>query len=165
MALFQTGNKVEAQPITYNNEIAAKIQQRRYQILVHSLIYYELDTSIVSDHKWSEWAAELVQLQKQNPEIADKVIFAEAFKDFDGSTGFDLPFRDEQIVNIAYRLLSSSSIREHTEAAMSLIRVATTKAQYAGFYDKHPDKGSKRPIQTSRKAVNKVEPTKRKKLF
>lgn len=165
MSLFQKDGKALSRPITYTNETAAKIQQRRYQILVHSLIYYELDTSIVSDHKWSEWAAELVQLQKDYPDIADKVIFSEAFKDFDGSTGFDLPFRDEQIVNIAYRLLSASPDREHKEAANSLIRVATTRAEYKGFYDKHPERGSKRPAQTPRKAVSKVEPTKRKKLF
>lgn len=161
MALFSTSAK--PQPAAPDNDIAAKIQQRRYQILVHSLIYYELDINIVSDHKWSEWALELVRLQKQYPDIADKVLFADAFKDFDGSTGFDLPYKDEQILNIAYRLLKSVKDNDYSEEAESLKYIRTTQAQYSGFYAKSAVEESKRYNQ--RKVVSKVEPSKRKKLF
>lgn len=163
MALFNTKPEPVKQSVTHGDDIASKIQQRRYQILVHSLIYYELDTNLVSDNQWAAWATELAELQRQYPDVADKVIFAEAFKEFDGSTGFDLPYRDEQIINIAHRLLLLSKSSDMRVAADGLCRVQPTPAHYKGFYDKYPQKTTK---QTSyRKAVKKVEPAKRKKLF
>lgn len=90
-------------------EIAEKIQQRRLQILVHSCIYYELDRNIVSDATWDKWAKELVKLQAQHPYIAKEVIWADAFKGFDGSTGFDLPIRDEWVMRKAKQLCGVST--------------------------------------------------------
>lgn len=103
MALFSM--KQELQPLNYTNPIASKILQRRLQILVHSYIYYELNDNIVSDSKWSEWAMELVQLQKDNPLIASKLTYAKEFMDFDGSSGFHLPYNNKEIVEKANRLL------------------------------------------------------------
>lgn len=59
-------------------------------MLIHSYIYYELDSNIVSDAKWMQWAKELVELQKKYPHESEKVKWYELFKDFDGSTGFHL---------------------------------------------------------------------------
>lgn len=84
--------------------IAEKIQQRRLQILVHSYLYYELDTNLVDDNTWANWAKELVALQNANPDLAKRVIYHEAFVNFDPSTGQGLPYNDEQIVKIATRL-------------------------------------------------------------
>lgn len=50
--------------------IAELITRLRRQILVHSVIYYRLNTNVISDAQWSEWAVELENLQKQYPEIA-----------------------------------------------------------------------------------------------
>jgi len=86
-------------------EIADKIQRRRLQLLVHSCIYYEMDQNIISDKKWDEWARELVQLQKDYPDISEKVIWYEAFKDWDASTGAFLPLKDEWVINKAKYLL------------------------------------------------------------
>lgn len=158
MALFQPKQKPVA---TYSSDVASKIQQRRYQILVHSLIYYELDINLVSDSQWSRWAVELAELQRAHPEVANTVIFADAFKNFDGSTGFDLPYKDEQILNIAYKLLKSCGDAEAKNAVRRLLSVNTTPAEYSGF----ASKPSKQPIQTHRKVVKKDEPVKRKKLF
>lgn len=144
-----------------SSDIAAKIQRRRYQILVHSLIYYELDMNLIPDSTWSEWALELVALQNAHPDVAAEVIFADAFKDFDGSTGFNLPFKDEQIVNIAYRLLKASDIGNTAEALIQLQRLAYTTSEYSGFSKATP----KQPIYNQRKAGKKVETAKRKKLF
>lgn len=85
--------------------IAELIQRRRLQLLVHSCIYYILDESIISDSTWSRWAAELVELQQKYPEIAETVCWHEAFKGFDGSTGFDLPLEDEWVLNKAKYLV------------------------------------------------------------
>lgn len=85
-------------------EIAEKIQQRRLQILVHSCIYYEFNENNVSDKTWDTWAKELVQLQTDYPNIASYGMYAEAFYGFDGSTGFDLPIKDEWVMSKARQL-------------------------------------------------------------
>lgn len=126
MSLVKAKTRDEDKPINYQNPVASKIQQRRYQILIHSLLYYELDTTLVEDSKWNEWAQELSILQDRNPRIADSVIFAKAFKDFKGDTGMDLPYRDLQIVNIASRLL----VGRDEEAYSRLRQVITTPAEY-----------------------------------
>lgn len=87
--------------------IREKINQRRRQMLVHSCIYYVFDENIVSDATWSRWAMELVDLQKAYPEIANDCVYSDAFKDFDGSTGFHLPVRDPWVIGTAERLLDN----------------------------------------------------------
>lgn len=75
-------------------EIAELIQQRRLQLFVHSYIYYNLDSNVITDKKWDEWARELVKLQSDYPEISEGVRYYDAFKDWDASTGAFLPFDD-----------------------------------------------------------------------
>lgn len=82
-------------------------------MLIHSYIYYELDTNIVSDMKWMQWARELVELQKKHPDESKKVKWYELFKDFDGSTGFHLAKAiDEAGVGKANFLLSMCKKRK-----------------------------------------------------
>lgn len=87
------------------DQIKALINQRRRQILVHSIIYYILDDSIITDAKWSQWAMELEELQKQYPDIAEQCVYADAFRGFDHSSGFDLPLHDEWATRKAMQLL------------------------------------------------------------
>ncbi len=76
--------------------VREKILQRRRQMVVHSYIYYWLDDSIVTDHQWQAWAEELRALQElfgwEGVGYFDSV-----FKDWDGSTGCDLPKGPETI--------------------------------------------------------------------
>ena len=89
-------------------KIAEKIQRRRYQMLVHSYIYYELNENIISDSQWSQWAMELVDLQSKYPEIAEKVSYAKDFEDWDGSSGAFLTYANKpNIVITANRLLQN----------------------------------------------------------
>ena len=90
---------------TTNQQIAEKINQRQRQILVHSVIYYKLNDSLISDSTWSRWAVELYNLQKNYPKIAETVPYHNAFKDFDPSTGCNLPLDDEWAVGTAIYLL------------------------------------------------------------
>lgn len=85
--------------------IAQRIQRRRLQILVHSAIYYIFNDNIVSDITWSHWGLELVELQKKYPDIAEKVVYADAFRNWDASTGFNLPINDEWVLSKAQYLL------------------------------------------------------------
>jgi len=89
--------------------IADLIQRRRYQLLVHSCIYYNRHTSIVADQIWDSWAKELVELQRTYPDISRQVILYEYFEDFDGSTGFDLPIEEDWVNEIADRLLGKTN--------------------------------------------------------
>lgn len=93
-------------------EIASKINQRRRQILVHSIIYYRLGDSVISDFQWAEWAKELCALQERHPEIAKGCVLAEAFAGFDASTGFNLPLGDPHYHAVARWLLAYSKKRE-----------------------------------------------------
>lgn len=86
-------------------KIAETIQQRRYQLLIHSCIYYELNQNLISDKKWDEWARELRDLQNKYPDISKRVTLYEAFKDWDASTGAFLPIKEEWVVNRAKQLL------------------------------------------------------------
>lgn len=96
-------------------KIAEKIQQRRYQMLVHSYIYYELNKNVVSDSQWSKWATELAELQNQYPEIAKSVIYAKDFENWDGSSGAFLDYSNKpNIVTTANVLLSSHTTKKPT---------------------------------------------------
>lgn len=65
-----------------------------------------MDYNIISDHQWDAWAKELLKLQTDYPEISKNVIWYEAFKDWDASTGAFLPLKDQWVVNTAKRLIS-----------------------------------------------------------
>lgn len=88
------------------DEIRELITRRRRQILVHSIIYYKLNDNLVSDAQWAEWATELEELQRQYPEISESCPLAEAFQNFDHSTGMNLPLDDPWGVRTARYLLS-----------------------------------------------------------
>lgn len=163
MALVKAKVVADARPINYDEPVAAKIQQRRYQILVHSLLYYELDFTLVPDNQWAIWAKELVELQTSHPSISSQVIFAEAFKGFDGSTGFYLPYKDAQVVNIAYRLLK----RERSaESARALQKLQYEVEQTPEEYEKYKQKShSVAPVSSIKKEVKPDEQKPRKGLF
>ena len=92
--------------------IATLITRRRRQILVHSIIYYRLNDNIISDQQWSEWALELENLQTRYPDIASECPLADAFKDFDHSTGENLPLDAPWALNKAQYLLMLRDKRE-----------------------------------------------------
>lgn len=82
-------------------KIAELIQQRRLQLLVHSCIYYKFNYNVIDDRTWDKWAKELKQLQMDYPDISKQVIWYEAFKDWDASTGAFLPLDDEWVIKKA----------------------------------------------------------------
>lgn len=86
-------------------KIEELINRRRRQILVHSVIYYKMDDNLISDSQWSLWAKELDELQRLYPEIAMRCVYAKDFKDFDPSTGFNLPLDDPWAINKANQLI------------------------------------------------------------
>ena len=92
-----------------DEEIAELITRRRRQLLVHSIIYYRMNESLISDATWTKWAVELEKLQHDYPEIAKACPYTDAFEAFDHSTGYDLPLGDAWGVRKANQLLEYSS--------------------------------------------------------
>jgi hypothetical protein len=86
--------------------LSEKIRQRRIQMLVHSYLYYEMDENVVDDHKWQQWADELVVLQKQKMDIG---FYDDAFRDWTGASGAFLPF-DDWVKERAKKLLQLKQI-------------------------------------------------------
>lgn len=102
LKLFDTNKK---QLNEQESKIKELILRRRLQILVHSCIYYRLNTNIISDSTFDKWSRELVELQQKYPKISKLARYYEEFKNFDGSSGFDLPYGDPSILRKAQQLL------------------------------------------------------------
>ena len=97
------------EPYNSVQSVREKIKQFRHQMLVHSYIYYKLDDEVISDHEWQDRANQLRDIQK---EYGEKIgFYDEAFKDWTGVTGCDLP-QDDWIRGKARWLLDyENSIR------------------------------------------------------
>lgn len=103
-------------------------------MLVHSYLYYEMNVNIVSDAKWSQWAMELVQLQKEHPQEASQVEFAELFKDWDGSSGAFLTY-DDGIIAVAEVLYEHTQLhKRYIKPAVSKLTKKPVKKQYGGLF-------------------------------
>ena len=72
----------------WSNKLRISSLQR--WIIVHSILYYELDFTLVSDKIFDANAKQLVELQNTFPKDATKSKYWYVFNDFDGSTGFHL---------------------------------------------------------------------------
>ncbi|QED11640.1 hypothetical protein PP914_gp151 [Arthrobacter phage Qui] len=89
------------------------IHRRRRQVLVHSVLYYRLDTNVVEDHIFDSWARELARLQRAHPEASERVIYhRDAFVNFNGETGHYLPLLDVQATEAAFRLKAEHNRRK-----------------------------------------------------
>ena len=68
-----------------------KIEALQRQILVHSMLYYEMNESVISDKRFDKLSQLLVNKMKEvGSERVAKTQYGYVFYDFDGSTGFDL---------------------------------------------------------------------------
>jgi hypothetical protein len=94
-----------------NNEILTLINRRRRQILVHSYLYYRLNTNLIDDHTYDAWSKELAELQRKYPEESSAGIYARDFADYDGSSGFDLPLGEPWIHSVAAMLIKRKGER------------------------------------------------------
>lgn len=109
-------------------QIAEKIQQRRYQMMVHSCLYYHLNQNIISDKQWDAWARELRDLQNQFPEISKQVTLYEYFKDWDASTGAFLPITESWLIVKARQVAGINEKKEKVVVKQS-VKPTKTKAK------------------------------------
>lgn len=82
--------------------VTDKISFMQRQILIHSYLYYHLDRTVITDKQYDNISYNLVELMKQHPNETLESDYAEIFKDFDGSTGFDLidKLTEEQLYRV-----------------------------------------------------------------
>jgi NAD-dependent DNA ligase len=95
--------KIEKKKLTKRQEL---IRRRRAQMLVHSCLYYEMDSTIISDDTWQKWADELEQLQSKNPKDCNIDFFDYEFRDWTGATGSHLPHRQPWVYSMAQKILN-----------------------------------------------------------
>ncbi|MDZ4632260.1 hypothetical protein ORN01_25220 [Bacillus cereus] len=81
------------------------MNRRQRQILVHSFLYYQLNENIISDSEFDRWSKELYEAMKENPEIAKQSVYYKDFLEFDGSSGYDLPYANPEIQSTGFKLL------------------------------------------------------------
>lgn len=91
--------------------LQTKVSALQRQIIVHSIIYYHLNNSVISDREFDRLSKELVQLMESDDKALQKTDYWYCMHDFDGSTGFHLYDRltehDEQyLTKIARYVLS-----------------------------------------------------------
>lgn len=73
-----------------NEQKLELINRRRRQILVHSYLYYKMNTNIINDYTFDEWCRELMCLQAQYPNESKQGVFAKLFSKWTGFSGYDL---------------------------------------------------------------------------
>lgn len=83
-------------------------------LIVHSVVYYKLDESVVSDKAFDDNARQYVALAKEAPQTDSKWRYV--MHDFDGSTGFHLFTRltaadQHDILHIASNLVSQLKLK------------------------------------------------------
>jgi NAD-dependent DNA ligase len=67
-----------------------KIQVLQRWLIVHSIIYYNFGTSIVTDTNFDKNCRHLLKYKEHYPKSFRKSKYYKVFKDFTGETGFDL---------------------------------------------------------------------------
>ena len=81
-------NMTRLKKIYKSSETTQEVIRLRRLIILHSIIYYSLNTSIIPDSLFDDICKRLVGLQDKAGTKFD--YFDEEFKDFDGSTGMHL---------------------------------------------------------------------------
>lgn len=99
-----------------DQNVIQRIEYLRKKLLVHSIVYYRLNESIIPDTKWAAWALELENLVRKHPEEGQNSFLAEEFRDFDHSTGYNLPLEIPWAVAVAMNLvLYDQKIRQRSK--------------------------------------------------
>lgn len=93
MAGFTNGINFDRMPCIYWDNVT-KISYLQRRVIVHSILYYELNESCITDKEFDAISYQLVHLQTSVDEAEFKAsTYYYALYDFDGSTGFHIPDR------------------------------------------------------------------------
>lgn len=98
-----------------SQDILELMNRRERQILVHSCLYYRLDSSIIDDHTYDYWCKELADLIVAHPEVFKQTAHYQDYIGFDGSTGMDLPIGNPEVYSRAVQLLEYHRRVQHEQ--------------------------------------------------
>ena len=88
------------------DHVVRTIRRKRSCLTVNAGLYYDKDENAIPDYLWDRIAYELVDLHKRYDFILPFVNFFDfEFRNFDGSTGFDLPYRVDPFITHIERAL------------------------------------------------------------
>lgn len=74
-------------PCIYWND-RMKIEWLERHIIVHSIIYYELNENVITDKEFDSCSKQLLKLSREHKEIFRNSEYFYIFSDFDANTGF-----------------------------------------------------------------------------
>lgn len=99
----------EKMPSAYWSD-STKISYLQRRVIVYSIMYYELNESVISDTEYDKISKQLVNMQNEAGGILKETQYYYCMHDFDGSTGFDLFHRltksdREYLLNMAKFIL------------------------------------------------------------
>lgn len=90
--------------------VEERIHHLRRIVLVHSILYYRFDLTVISDFQFDAWGQELAALQHANHNASERVLYhREAYREFGGESGYFLPLYDKRATQ---RALWLSRLRE-----------------------------------------------------
>lgn len=94
-----------------------KIEALERYILVHSMLYYHMNESVISDERFDKYARLLARKIEQlgSKKIASTQ-YGYVFEDFDGTTGFDLIDRLNKPDRKRIKQVATFVLRLHKEA-------------------------------------------------
>lgn len=73
--------------------IIEKIDSLCRQVILHSIIYYDYDSNVISDKRYDKIAIELESLVNKNKDLIKECFYYECLKDYTSATGFDLKYK------------------------------------------------------------------------
>lgn len=97
-------------PCVYWSDVTKVGYLQRY-VIIHSILYYHMNTTCISDKEFDSVARQLVSMQRQmSSKQLKQTMYYYCMFDFDGSTGFDLydrliPFDKQYLQQIAANVL------------------------------------------------------------
>lgn len=82
--------KFDSPPSMYWSDVT-KVNYLQRKVLICSITYYRLNSSCLSDFEYDDISKQLVKMQKNlSKKDLKRTRYYYVFKDFEGSTGFDL---------------------------------------------------------------------------
>lgn len=88
------------------------------KIIIHSIIYYDYDTNIISDPDYDKLARQLERLVNENRDKISKCYYYECLKDYAAATGFDLKDRLDDEHRKYLEHLSGMFLEQHKLSAV-----------------------------------------------
>lgn len=103
------------QNLKSGDEILRQIEYLRWEILINSYLYYSRDVNLISDFQFDDLEHHLVFLQERYPEESEQAMFADAFRNFEGSTGCYLPYTDAEVIYKGEERLKQFGMDEYSD--------------------------------------------------